>query len=79
MKKIVLISKSEGSRGQAGKKKIYEIVIEGNKVTFSWGKAEEAQRQTQTKWFATEWSALNFANEKKWAKVEKGYEVAFTA
>lgn len=79
MKKIVLISKSEGSRGQEGKKKIYEIIIEGNKVTFSWGKAEESKRQSKTEWYATEWKAENSAYEKKWEKVMKGYEVAFTA
>jgi predicted DNA-binding WGR domain protein len=79
MTKIVLISKSEGQRGQNGKKKVYEIVVEGSKVTVSWGKAEEAQRQTQTKFFGSEWQATNFANEKKWAKQDKGYELAYTA
>ena len=79
MKKIVLVNKSEGQRGQDGKKKIYEIVIDGKKVTISWGKAEESKRQSQVKFFGSEWSAENFANEKKWAKIERGYEVAFTA
>jgi predicted DNA-binding WGR domain protein len=79
MKKIVLVSKSQGDRGANGKKKVYEILIDGNKVTFSWGKAEESSRQTQTKMFQSAWYAEQVANEKKWAKIEKGYEVAFTA
>lgn len=79
MTKIVMISKSQGDRGQAGKKKVYEIIIEANKVTLSWGMAEKPNRQTKTEWFGTEWQATNFANEKKWAKQDKGYEVAYTA
>lgn len=79
MKKIVLINKSTGQRGQEGKKKIYEILIDGKRVTISWGKAEESKRQTQVKWFAHEWQALNFAEEKKWSKQDRGYEVAFIA
>ena len=78
MKKIVLVNKSEGSRGANGKKKIYEIVIDGNKVVFSWGKAEESARQTQTRLFSTAWYAEQIANEKKWAKIDRRYEVAFT-
>lgn len=79
MKKIVLINKSTGQRGQEGKKKIYEILIDGKRVTLSWGKAEEGKRQTKTEWFAYEWQAINFAEEKKWAKQDRGYEVAFIA
>lgn len=79
MKKTVLVHKSQGQRGQNGKKKIYEIVLDGNKVILSWGKAEENARQTQTKWFATEWSAQDFAFTKKCEKMDKGYEVILTA
>jgi len=79
MKKVVLVSKSEGNRGANGKKKIYEIVIDGNRVTFSWGKAEESARQTKTQWLRSEWLATQTAEEKKWEKIAKGYEVAFIA
>lgn len=79
MKKVVLVSKSQGERGKEGKKKIYEIILEGNRVTISWGKAEAVSRQSQTHYFANEWKALNFAEEKKWLKLGKGYELAFTA
>jgi predicted DNA-binding WGR domain protein len=79
MNKIVLVSKSQGERGQDGKKKIYEITVNGNVVTVSWGKAEVSARQTQVKRFTNEYYAERFASEKKWAKLEKGYEVAFTA
>jgi hypothetical protein len=77
--KAVLVSKSEGSRGNAGKKKVYEIVVEGNKVTLSWGMAEKAQRQTKTEWFYSPASANSFAFEKQWEKIAKGYELAYKA
>jgi predicted DNA-binding WGR domain protein len=79
MKKIVLVSKSEGQRGNEGKKKVYEITIEANKVTLSWGMAEKPNRQTKTEWFGTAIQADWFATDKKWEKVNKGYEVAYTA
>ena len=79
VKKIVLVSKSQGERGQDGKKKVYEIAVNGSVVTVSWGKAEVSARQTQVKRFVSAYHADKFASEKKWAKLEKGYEVAFTA
>ena len=79
MTKMILASRSQGERGQAGKKKIYEIVVNGNCVIVRWGKAEEDTRQSQTKFFQSEWAAKAFANEKKWAKIEKGYELVLVA
>lgn len=79
MQKTVLVHKSQGQRGQNGKKKIYEIVLDGNKVVLSWGKAEENARQTQTKWFANEVQAKWFAFDKKIQKMDKGYELVLTA
>ena len=79
MTKTVLVATSQGERGQDGKKKIYEIVVEGNTVTLMWGKAEEARRQTKREWFTSNSFAQMFANEKKWEKLGKGYTVAFTA
>jgi predicted DNA-binding WGR domain protein len=77
--KTVLVSKSEGARGNAGKKKVYEIVVEGNKVTLSWGMAEKANRQTKTEWVYSPASANSFAFEKQWEKIAKGYELAYKA
>lgn len=76
---IVLTATSQGERGNAGHKKVYEIVVDGNWVTLRWGKAEETKRQTQRKWFNSNNFAYNFALEKKWAKVDKGYVVAYQA
>lgn len=78
-KVIVLTSASQGERGQAGHKKVYEIIVDGNKVVLRWGKAEETKRQEQVKFFSYENAAYNFALEKKWAKVDKGYVVAYQA
>jgi predicted DNA-binding WGR domain protein len=79
MTKIVLVSKSQGTRGDNGKKKVYEIVVEGNKVVVSWGMAEKANRQSKTEWFGTELQATWFASDKKYEKLNKGYEIAYTA
>lgn len=79
MTKTVLVATSDGERGQDGKKKIYEIVVEGNTVTMMWGKAEEARRQTKREFFANAFTAQMFATDKKWEKVNKGYTVAYTA
>lgn len=76
---FVLTATSQGERGEQGHKKVYEIIVEGSKVTLRWGKAEETKRQVQTKWFGYDNAAYNFALEKKWAKVDKGYVVAYQA
>lgn len=78
-KKIVLICQSEGSRGQNGKKKIYEIIVDGNCVITRWGKAEEDARQSKTEWFGSVYSATSFADSKKWDKLAKGYHIALVA
>ena len=79
MTKMILASRSQGERGQNGKKKIYEIVVNGNCVIVRWGKAEEDTRQTQTKFFQSEWQAKSFAQSKKWEKIDKGYELVLVA
>lgn len=76
---FVLTATSQGERGEQGHKKIYEIIVEGNSVFLRWGKAEETKRQTQRKWFTSNNAALSFAQEKKWAKVDKGYVIAYQA
>jgi predicted DNA-binding WGR domain protein len=75
MKKFILVKKSDGDRGQNGKKKIYEIVQEGTRVVMMWGKAEELSKQQNVKYFQTETQAFWFAREKNWEKQSKGYEL----
>lgn len=77
--KIVMVSKSQGERGNDGKKKVYEIVITNNTVTVTWGMAEKSQRQSQTKTFGSIFQAELFATDKKYEKLNKGYEIAYTA
>lgn len=80
MEKIVLVSNSQGDRGEVGKKKVYEISIEGDHwVVLSWGMAEKSQRQTQRKWFPNPYTLNTFVNDKKWEKLSKGYTIAYTA
>lgn len=64
-------------RGQAGKKKIYEVAVEGRRVTFSWGMAEKSRRQTKVVTYSSEQSAVFFAREKVSEKIDRGYELAF--
>ena len=78
-KVIVLTATSQGERGQAGHKKIYEIIVNGNRVELRWGKAEETKRQTKVQYFSNENTAEAFAFDKKWAKVDKGYVIAYQA
>lgn len=66
-------------RGQAGKKKVYEILIQENVVTFSWGMAEKTQRQVKRQVFTTTGQARQAALLKKWDKVSTGYSVVLEA
>jgi predicted DNA-binding WGR domain protein len=79
MEKIVLVSTSTGQRGQDGKQKVYEIVVNENVVTLRWGKAEEDRKQTKREFFGTPQRAKMFAEDKMWEKVAKGYRVALRA
>jgi predicted DNA-binding WGR domain protein len=66
-------------RGQMGKQKVYEILVQGHRVTFAWGMAEKAQRQVQVKVARSNQHALALALDKKWDKVGRGYRVALEA
>jgi len=79
MEKIVLVSASTGERGNDGKKKVYEIVLNDNVVLLSWGKAEEDRRQSKSEFFTNSYFAKMFAEDKMWEKIAKGYSVAFRA
>ena len=65
-------------RGQAGKKKVYEIHVIDNTLTCSWGMAEKAQRQTSVRHFSSHQSAISAAYEKLNAKVDRGYAIAYS-
>lgn len=80
--KIILAKASDVGpmgRGQAGKKKIYEITVVDNTVKFSWGMAEKSQRQVKVRHGLSHQHALAIANEKKFEKVMSGYEVVLVA
>lgn len=84
-KSVLLYNKSTGERGEQGRRKGYRIdVFPGNTrdglpvwyVAVRWGRAEQSQGwwQVQVKDFQTEQQAMNFAWEKYYAKIDKGYE-----
>lgn len=78
--KWILVKKSDGDRGQNGKKKIYQVIVEGNQVLTQWGKAEEATPQAkQQKSFAFPYLASAYAFDKVEAKKAKGYELILVA
>lgn len=78
-KKWVLLSESDGARGENGKKKIYEIVVKDNMLFTSWGMAEKSVRASSTKFFSSNNAAHTEAIEKLSQKLAKGYVLAFTA
>lgn len=78
-KKWCLIKTSDGERGQAGKKKVYEVILDGTKVRTIWGMAEKDSRQTQLKNFYDPHYARQFAALRVHEKIEKGYVLAYTA
>jgi predicted DNA-binding WGR domain protein len=78
-KKWVLLSESDGARGDNGKKKVYEIVVKDNMLFTSWGMAEKSTRASSTKFFGSNNAAMSEALEKLSAKTAKGYVIAYTA
>ena len=77
-KKWCLLKTSDGSRGTAGKKKVYEVTVDGTIVRTSWGMAEKASRQTEVKNTYSEEYARQLAFMKVQEKLDKGYELAYT-
>jgi predicted DNA-binding WGR domain protein len=76
-KKWCLLKASDGARGAAGKKKVYEVTVTENTLVCSWGMAEKSSRQTSVQRFASAQSAIWAAREKVWAKQARGYRVAY--
>lgn len=77
--KWCLIKSSDGDRGALGKKKVYELSIEGNKLVAVWGMAEKPSRQSQTLRFSSEQGARWAAFDKIQSKINKGYKLAYSA
>jgi hypothetical protein len=76
-KKWCLLKESDGARGDAGKKKVYEVVVKDNMLFTSWGMAEKSVRASSTKFFASENAAVAEALDKIHSKLDKGYKLAF--
>jgi predicted DNA-binding WGR domain protein len=78
--RIVLLSKSQGERGQWGYKKKYIIEVEGSVVVVKWGRAEVAPvfYQTKRRFFANDFEASRFATDTMYQKLDKGYELEST-
>lgn len=72
-----LLAQSDGARGDAGKKKVYEVRLVDNVVFCEWGMAEKTSRQSSRHLFGSNQGAMNFAHERVWSKLNKGYELAF--
>ncbi len=64
-------------RGQAGKKKVYEVQIVGNFLICSWGMAEKTTRQTSSVNHFSPQGARRAAFEKIYAKRDRGYVLAY--
>jgi len=77
-KKWCLLKDSDGSRGSAGKKKIYEVSVSGTIVRTSWGMAEKPNRQSEVKDLHDEHYARQLAYMKVQEKLDKGYELAYS-
>ena len=81
-RKWCLLKRSDGARGAAGKKKIYEISVAQRgdyyQVVCEWGMAEKPARQTSVHTFRTGQAALFFAYEKLGSKTASGYDVAYS-
>jgi predicted DNA-binding WGR domain protein len=77
--KWVLLHTSDGSRGESGKQKVYEVTVTGTTVTFSWGMAEKPSRQTKVQYTWSEGAARQVALNQVHAKLDKGYRLAYSA
>lgn len=76
--KWCLLKASDGSRGAAGKQKVYEVRVDGTTVRCEWGMAEKASRQSSVQVFYSEQAALAAAYSKVNSKIDRGYRVAYS-
>jgi hypothetical protein len=78
-KKWCLLKESDGGRGEAGRKKVYEVIVDGTMIRTSWGMAEKISRQTKIQNLHDEFYARQLAFVKVQEKLDKGYELVYTA
>jgi len=76
-KKWCLLKSSDGQRGANGKRKIYEVTVDGSVVRTSWGMAEKPVRQSEVKNYHDEFYARQAGFMKVQEKLAKGYELAY--
>lgn len=76
--KWCLLKESDGARGAIGKKKVYEVILDGTKVRTVWGMAEKDSRQTQVQNFLDPHYARQWAAIRVQEKLSKGYELAYS-
>ena len=76
-KKWCLLKSSDGQRGANGKRKIYEVTVDGSVVRTSWGMAEKPVRQNEVKNYHDDFYARQAAFMKVQEKLNKGYELAY--
>jgi len=77
--KWCLVKASDGNRGAIGKKKVYELSVDGNSLIAVWGMAEKPARQRQVKSFSSAQGARWAAMDKIQSKLDKGYTIAYSA
>ena len=75
--KWCLVKVSDGNRGALGKKKVYELSIDGNSFTAVWGMAEKPVRQSEVKNYRDDFYARQMAFMKVQEKLNKGYKLAY--
>lgn len=77
-KRWCLLKESDGNRGLDGKKKVYNVHLDGKTVRFEWGMAEKDARQTKTQVFASAQEANFFALAQVSKKLhDRGYELVY--
>ena len=76
-KKWCLLKSSDGQRGENGKRKIYEVTVDGSVVRTSWVMAEKPVRQSEVKNYRDEFYARQAGFMKVQEKLAKGYELAY--
>ena len=77
-RKWCLLKASDGVRGEAGKKKVYEVTVSDNTLVCEWGMAERPSRQRSTQHFMYNQSAMAAAYEKVSSKINRGYELVYS-
>ena len=76
--KWCLLKRSDGVRGEAGKRKVYEVTVSDCTLICEWGMAERPSRQRSVQHFSTNQAARAAGYAKVWSKRDRGYEVVYS-